>query len=163
MNKEIWVVIVFGVVLILFLSSCIERVLFLKNAVRVNGTVLSITGTEGTCVDYRRPRYRAGEKRIRFDSCTKFVATVGYTSPNNARSTFIVEAGQRRGIEQPIKYASLIVGERVQAIYDSRDPARVYKDTLWGVWDVPIMIFIVFIVGVISYVVPNVIHRDHAI
>lgn len=51
-------------------------------------------------------------------------------------------AGDEMGYNQELKYADMKVGEKVPVVYDSTNPNKAYKDTIWGIWKMPILIFL---------------------
>ena len=127
-----WFALLFAITLIVFFGFCIERLLFLKVAKHISGTVLEIVSRDGGC----------GRGIYSSKVCTHYKAKVSFRSSGNVHNTIIVDAGSSRGAGQPISKASIKMGQAVRVVYDPNDLNKTYEDTILSVWAVPIGIFI---------------------
>jgi hypothetical protein len=107
-----------------------DRLLFLKSAQHVTGTVSYITSINSSC-----------GRRYTRHSCTKFSAVVGYSPAGQSQAySIILPAGRARGDSQPLSLATLHPGGRVAIVCNPKHPAEAYEDSLSGVWMTPIYI-----------------------
>lgn len=114
----------------------VNRINFLRTAERTVGKVSSLSASNGTC----------GSRRTRH-SCTRFKARVDFTTRKGASAALSISAGNKRGYDQPLSYASLHTGDRVPVVYNPLDPSgEAYEDSFFGVWGTPLMIAIAQIV-----------------
>jgi len=118
------------VLLVVVLGYVCNRVVFLQNARRVEGKVVSVTGTDSTC----------GSRRSRH-SCTRFDAVVQYKAPETGRDyTVRLKAGTAYGRFQELEKARLRMGEQVRIAYDPNAPHKSFEDTFYGIWGTPLML-----------------------
>lgn len=117
------------VALLIIGGFVVDRCIFLHTAEHTIGRVLALNSYDSRC----------GRRRSRYN-CTKFDATVEFSTKAAARYTLEVSAGSARGYHQPLSSASLRVNEGVPVVYDPNKPTRAYEDSLWGVWGTPIML-----------------------
>lgn len=103
--------------------------------------VRSSKKTPGTVQDVRAHNDRCGGRKRRYD-CTKFTATLRY-NVDEGTYQIDVSAGSVRGHDRPISAADHRFHEQVQVAYDSRQPSRAYRDTLWDIWGAPLITFFV--------------------
>lgn len=109
----------------------VDRMVFLQNAKRITGKVVSVSSHNDRC----------GSRRSRY-SCTRFDAKVQYTPPETGKSyTLSLGAGSSRGHNQPVSRASYQIGNSVQVAYDARKPETSYEDSFFGIWGTPLMVF----------------------
>lgn len=109
----------------------VDRIIFLQNAKRITGKVVSVSAHNDRC----------GSRRSRY-SCTRFDALIQYTPPETGRSyTLSLGAGSARGYDQPVSRASYHIGQGVQVAYDGRKPEVSYEDSFFGIWGTPLMVF----------------------
>jgi hypothetical protein len=123
-----------SVSLILFLGLAyfvIERIIFINNAEHTEGTVTEIRARNSTC---------GGSRRRRSYSCTKFNANVKY-QVTNKEYILNLSAGSARGDNRSTEQATYNYHQKINVIYNPKDPAHAYEDSIWGVWAVPIMLF----------------------
>lgn len=88
---------------------------------------------------------RSGKRTIYYD-CTKYTATVWFDTlppPPSIHSTFELSWWSERWRDQPISYSSRQEWDPTRVIYDPNKISRVYEDTIWWIWWVPIMNFII--------------------
>jgi hypothetical protein len=107
-----------------------DRIVFMSRAVRTVGAVTEVSASDERCG-------RKGRRR-----CTKFTATVQFAAGDDAHAIG-VGAGSARGYGQPVTYAKYRVGSRVGIVFDPRNPARAYRDTLWDVWAGPMLCLLI--------------------
>jgi hypothetical protein len=140
-RQPIWAYIS-GALLLVALGFVVERVLFLQKAEQVTGVVSDISSYNDRCG-------RSGKHRRRY-ACTKYNATIDFTTLRGESVRLTVSAGSTRGQDRPISNASKRVNQSVAVVYDPDNPAKAYEDTLFGVWGVPILIFIFQIAAMIG-------------
>ena len=127
MIKQMWMFWISMAILAIGLLLALERAIFLARAIETTGAVTHIYSYNTRC----------GGKRKH--NCTKFDATVQYTSTSGASHRIVVSAGSTRGHDQSIANASRRKGEKVGVVYSPSDPERAYENSLWGVWGAPLM------------------------
>lgn len=137
MIKQPWLMVVSGLIFIACLYFIFDRLIFLQSAERVNGSVESLSSSNGRC---------GGGRRRRSYPCTRFNARVRFTTSAGQPSAVQLSAGSARGHDVSTASASRRVGQAVPIVYDPKSPTRAYEDTTWGVWGVPIMSLIFQIV-----------------
>lgn len=120
------------ILLIVLIGFIIERLIFISSADTTKGTVISVSSYNGRC---------GGGRRSRSYSCTKFESTIEYSTKDGTQHTFSVSSGRARGQNAPVSKSRLREGKAVPVIYDPNNPAKVYEDTIWGVWGMHIAIF----------------------
>ncbi|MEZ0260368.1 MAG: DUF3592 domain-containing protein [Alphaproteobacteria bacterium] len=109
----------------------VDRIVFLQNAKRITGKVVSISAHNDRC----------GSRRTRY-SCTRFDAKVQYTPPETGKNYIMnLGAGSVRGHNQPVSRSGYQIGSGVQVAYDARKPETSYEDTFFGIWGTPLMVF----------------------
>ncbi len=116
-----------------------DRIIFLRTAEKTVGKVTHISFVDNRCGGRKR-RHR----------CTRFTAHVQYVPLAGRLYNMNVSAGDVRGHGQPISRASLQVGSRVVVVYDPKNPAKAYEDSLFGVWGAPLMAFFAQIASLIT-------------
>lgn len=130
MIKQPWLAAISIVLFLVVLGFVAHRLLFLYSAETSIGTVTNVTSYNSTCGS-NKSRYR----------CTKYTADVAFPDKQNRQHRLNVDAGSCRGSNQSLSYASYGVGASVEVVYDPSKPSRAYRNTFFGVWGTPIMIF----------------------
>ena len=134
MIKQPWL---FGISMVLLLVAggfATERLWFLSHAEKVQGTVVEITAQDGRC--------GGGGKRRRSYTCTRYTAHIQFATRNGGSGGLSVGAGRSRGKGQPTSWASYRVSQTLPVVYDPRNEAKAYLDSIMGVWGTPIFILI---------------------
>lgn len=128
------------VLLVVVLGYVCNRVAFLQSARRVEGKVITVTGTDSRC----------GSRRARHP-CTRFDAVVQYKTPETGRDyTLNLDAGTAYGRSQDVEKARLRMGEQVRIAYDPDAPHKSFEDTFYGIWGTPLMLGFFQIVAFVS-------------
>jgi hypothetical protein len=130
----------FSMVLVLVVLGFVaDRTLFLIRAVHTSGNVMNLSAANGSCSCGRRCRY----------DCTKFQAQVSFQA-REVPAALWVSAGSANGYNCPVAYARYAIGDSVAVVYNPRDPAEAYRDTVADVWGAPIAAFFFQIVTLIG-------------
>ena len=132
MIKQPWALAISGIFLFIAVYYVVERAFFIMSAEKTLGSVVKVESYNSRC--------GGGKRRSKYD-CTKFTSYVRYFNLKNSPYEISLSSGSSRGHNQPDSYARLKMGESVPIIYDPKNPAKAYEDTIWGVWGVPIMLF----------------------
>jgi len=122
-----------GLLAVVLIGYVIERMIFLSTAVKASGTVISVDAHNGRC---------GGGRRRAKNPCTKFNSTVEFQASNGRPYRFSVSSGSTRGSDKPTSNARLKIGAAVPVVYSPKDPSKAYEDSLWGVWAIPIFLFV---------------------
>jgi hypothetical protein len=128
MIKRPFTFIVSVMLLIVALGFGAERTLFLLRAKKTTGTVVGVTASNDRCGSGRSRRYE----------CTRFGATVEFTTTTGATAIYRLPAGSSTGHGQPVTLATLHEGGAVRIVYDPKHPQRAYRDTARDVWGTPV-------------------------
>jgi hypothetical protein len=126
----------FGISMVLLLIAggfAIERLWFLSQAEKTQGTVTQVTASNGQC---------GGGRRRSSHACTRFTAHIGFAAPGGNSGGITIGAGNSRGHGQPITRANYRVSQKVPVVYDPHNVARAYHDSLMSIWNVPIFIMV---------------------
>jgi hypothetical protein len=107
-----------------------DRILFLMHAERTTGNVVDLTAANGSCRCGRRCHY----------DCTKVQAQVSFQA-REAPAALWVSAGTAHGYNCPVAQARYVIGDSVAVVYNSRNPAEAYRDTVADVWGAPLAAF----------------------
>jgi len=116
-----------------------DRTLFLIRAVHTSGNVINLSAANGSCRCGRRCHY----------DCTKFQAQVGFQARESPAALW-VSAGSARGYDCPVTQARYVIGDSVAIVYNPRNPAEAYRDTVADVWGAPIAAFFFQIITLIG-------------
>lgn len=110
---------------------------FYFNSAEVEGQVTKILSDNDRC--------RGGTRRNRRNyDCTEYTAVVNYTTPQGKYAVNI-SAGSERGHNQSISQADYQIGQKVELLYDTRNPASAYPNTITALWGGPLFaLFIPF-------------------
>ena len=133
MIKQPWL---FGLSMILLLVAgafALERLRFLRQAEKVQGTVTQIMASDGKS---------SGGKGRRSQDCTRFTAEIRFATRSGGTGRISIGAGSSRGHGQSISHADYRVSQTVPVVYDPRNMAKAYQNSLMGVWDIPIYILV---------------------
>lgn len=121
-----WIAIALCIPLAYFL---IDRIEFVWSSKTVMGSVEDVRARNDLC---------GGKTKY---SCTKYKALLTY-GVEGVTYRIDVEAGRKRGQDQPLDFADHRVGDAVRVAYDPREPERAYRDTWWDIWGMPFMVFL---------------------
>jgi hypothetical protein len=120
-----------------------ERLTFLSRAIRVDGEVSEVRATNGTCSSGKRRRKRS-------HSCTKFEATIDFTTLRGEQGFLEVSAGSARGHNQAETRASTREGAKVPVLYDPNNISNACRDYFMDKWGKPLMFFIAQLITMIG-------------
>lgn len=121
-----------------------DRLQLLYVGERVVGVVENIWVSNGDCES-------GGYRGSRTYSCTRYDAIIGFeTKPPTVHRTHILSWWSKNGHNQPISYSSRQVGDATKIIYDPEKASRIYENTIWGIWSIPLIIFFFLLAFVVS-------------
>jgi hypothetical protein len=126
------------IVAAVFLYFIADRSIFLARAEETVGEVTNLTSVNSRC----------GSRRSRH-ACTKFSAEVRFFGAGDSQ-VLNVSAGSSRGHYRPLSAARHYRGERVNVVYNPRNPREAYRDTFWDVWSAPIVTLFVQIASLFA-------------
>lgn len=112
-----------------------ERFMFLSRAIKVEGQVSDVRATNATCSSGKRRRRTS-------HSCTKYEATIDFTTLRGEQGFLEVSAGSARGHNQSETRASTREGAKVPVLYDPNNISNACRDYFMDKWGGPLMIFI---------------------
>lgn len=131
--KNKFSLVIAGILTIPLLYFIADRIQLLHVGVHVDGVVEEVTAHNDRC------SRRSGKHTTYYD-CTKYNAIIGFnTLPPPIHSTFELSWWSESWHNQPVTYSSRQKWDLTKVIYDPKKISRVYEDTLWGIWWVPIM------------------------
>lgn len=114
-----------------------DRIQLTKVWKHVIGKVENVTAYNGRCS-------RWSWKHRTYYDCTKFTAIIWFdTLPPPIHSIFNLSWWSKRWRNQPISYSSRQIWDPTRVIYDPNKLSRAYEDTIWWIWWVPFMNFII--------------------
>jgi hypothetical protein len=128
MIRRPFLLVVAAVLLLASAGLFVERALFALRAQKTAGNVIAVDAANDRCGSRRRSRH----------PCTKFTATVQFSTTKGEVRTHAVSAGSRRGYDQPPSSATLHEGDPVRVLYDPRSPSRAYRDSTGELWGAPL-------------------------
>lgn len=127
-KQPIWLIVAL-LWLLLIGYFVVDRIQLLQVWERVTWKVINITSYNSRCWGKHK------------HDCTEYTAYVDFTTLVGQKSEFTVSGWDSYWHNQPISDSFRRIWEPVKVIYDPKNISRVYEDTLWGVWWVPIMTF----------------------
>lgn len=104
----------------------LSRFDFYINSAEVEGQVTKITSDNDSCY--------SGRRHSNFYDCTEYTAVINYTTPQG-KYTVNIWAGSARGHNQSISLANYQIGEKVEILYDTRNPTSAYRNTFLDIWN----------------------------
>lgn len=127
-KQPIWLIVAW-ILFFVILYFIADRIQLIQVGEHVIGNITNITAYNSRC----------GWKHKH--DCTEFTAYVGFKTIKWESSTFSVWGGNSTWHNQPIASSYRKIWWEVKVIYDPNSIVRVYEDTLWWIWGVPIMTF----------------------
>ena len=121
------------------LGFVLDRVIVLARAQHTTGTVSALHARNGSCSCGRHCHY----------ACTRFSADVRFPE-SDVDAPLVVTAGTARGDDEPLELARYRPGDPVPVVYDPRNTARAYRDSIGDVWGAPLMAFFFHIITLIG-------------
>lgn len=117
----------FALVMLVTGVLVLDRLLFLRRAVRADGEVTRIVSANATCS-------RGSGKRSKRYPCTKYQAVVKFPTAGGESYGLTLSSGSTRGHDQGHEHSLHRPGQVVRVVYDPKNPGEAYPDTFFGVW-----------------------------
>ncbi len=141
MIKTPWLFFLSFIIGAIAVGFAVERLIFISSAQKTIGQVIGLESYNDRC---------GGGRRRRSYACTKFTANIQFFDRQGSRYEFQSSAGSSRGSNRSIDNADYSVGVGVEVIYNPKNPKKVYVNTIFGVWGIPIVLFFTQIGALIS-------------